>query len=317
MSSKKRGSQSKIPEWNEFRDWSPAAVQKALDKDKSVVFAPGGTSRWYFVYHGDIRQGYTQSDQFADYARRSMLRVLEIASMMFADGISTVLAMVYVPAMTRRDEEYVSNLSWVYEVMVGDEARQRYDHDRISVKFRGDWDRTLEIVGSADLSGYFEEVEQGTAGRKHQFIWLTEETELIPQQLVDMVAREIAQTGRFPDRASLSAAYYGFPLTEADIFIGHNKPTLGGLAPPLLVLNDLYYTVTPSLSLDQTQWRRILYDHLFSRRSWYRDYRTLDEEALQTLYDYYHDHQSIIQGVGKYDPETQIWSPLLNLDGAK
>jgi hypothetical protein len=316
MRSKKGASRSKIPEWEVFRDWSPATLRKVLDKDKTVVFAPGGTSRWYFVYHGDISQGYTQADQFADYAQRSMLRVLEIAAMMFADGIQTVLAAVYVPAMTRRDEEYVKNIAWVYEVMVSDEARQRYDHDHISVQFRGDWDRTLNLVGSIDLSGYFEEVEQSTAGRKHRFIWLTEETEPIPGQLSDMVARELAETGKIPDRASLSTAYYGYPLTQADIFIGHNKPTLGTLVPPLLTVNDLYYTVTPSLSLDRVQWRRILYDHLFSRHSWYRDYRALGENAFRPLLEYYQEHGDIIQGVGKYNPETQIWSPLLNGDDA-
>lgn len=303
-----------IPDWEDFRDWSPEQVRAMIEQNKTVVFAPGGTSRWYFIYHGEVSQGYTQPERFQDYAVRSMLRVIEIASMMFADGIRTMFAAVYVPAMTHRDEEYLKNLSWVYNVMIDDTARELYKSHGMSVLFRGNWSRTLELVGSQDLSHQFNQVEQATAGNNGQLIWLTEETGPIPPALVDLVTEHLSQTGELPDRNSLAEAYYGFPLTHADIFIGHNKPTLGTLIPPLLTLGDLYYTVTPSLSMSRTQWRKILYDHLFSRRGWFRDYRTVDEDAIHTLHEFYQQQHEVVLGVGKYHEKTQTWHPDLEQD---
>ena len=301
-----------IPDWEDFREWPSEQVQTIIGPDKTVIFAPGGTSRWYFLHHGEVSQGYTQPERFQDYAVRSMLRVIEIANMMFDDGIKTMFAAVYVPAMTHRDEEYLKNLSWVYDVMVEESTQELYKSQQMSVLFRGNWQRTLELVGSKDLSRQFDKVEKATARNPCRLIWLTEEAEPIPPVLTNLVADHLAQTGELPARASMAAAYYGFPLSHADIFIGHNKPTLGTLIPPLLTLGDLYYTVTPSLSMSRPQWRKILYDHLFSRRGWFRDYRTVDEEAIHTLHEFYQQQDEVVLGVGKYYEKTQTWHPDLD-----
>jgi hypothetical protein len=124
-----------IPSLAEFTAWEPPQVQE-FAQGKSVVFATGGTTRWYFLEHGDPRDGYTDPQQFLNYGRHVVQRVVDIASMMFADGISTVFVVGFGGGQGERNAEYLQNMAWAYELLADVTTQELYDAEQIGVLFR-------------------------------------------------------------------------------------------------------------------------------------------------------------------------------------
>jgi hypothetical protein len=144
-------------------------------------------------------------------------------------------------------------------------------------------------------------------------VWVTDD-EPNPHALVPLVNKALEETGEMPARSALCEAYYGRGLTHADIFIGNNKPTIEGQLPPLLTLGDLYFTVNPSYYVDRPQWRTILYDHLFARRSRYRDWAAIGPEHMEEMGEFYRANQGVTLGVGHHHAPSQTWRPYLPTD---
>lgn len=293
-----------------FESWPPERI-RPLTADKTVVLSTSGTSRWYFLEHGDVRQGYDTPEQFGDYGRRVVERTLEIVNLLFEDGIRTVLVVGFGGGQGDRNAEYRDNLRWVYELLVDEAAQALYAQYGMGVLFRGDWGNLFEQLGAEDLTPRFHALErQTTPQRDRWLIWYVPD-DLIPPSLIPLVAESIRQTGRLPDARTLTQAYYGRPLHKVDILIGNNKPGVSGICPPLLTLGDLYYTVSPITYLERPHWRRILYDHLYARRGHYREYRTWPPEVLEELRDYYTVSRDTIIGLGEHHAPSQTWRPLL------
>lgn len=311
MKQNPRSEKADIPTTAEFEQWEPGQV-RLLIADKTVVFSPGGSSRWYFLEHGDVSVGYSRADQFLDYTRRSLRRTIEIADMMFSDGIRTLFVVGVMPGQNKRDPEYRRNLAAAVEFMANQEAQELYAQFDVGVLFRGAWSEMFEALGLPHLFEKCSDLEHETAPQRERWlIWLTQD-DPIPRSLVPLLADSLRTTGELPPQAALCTAYYGRPLTDIDIFIGHNKPTAASQFPPLLTVNDLYFTVTPSYYLDQHQWRGILYDHLFTRGASYRDYTAFDPGAMDDLRAYYQANQGIVLGVGTQHASTQTWRPRLS-----
>src|SRR5262245_49253436 len=111
------------PSIDEFILWPSSRVQPYAE-GMTIVFAPGGTSRWYFLEHAQSSPGYQSVDAFLDYGHRALARILEQAAFMFDDGIQTVFVVGFVPGQDQRDPEYNRNLSWAYEVLISYFAKE-------------------------------------------------------------------------------------------------------------------------------------------------------------------------------------------------
>ena len=81
-----------------------------------------------------------------------------------------------------------------------------------------------------------------------------------------------------------------------------------------MTLRDAYFTVSPITYLGRAQWRRILYDSLFSRRGHYRDFKAMTPEDVEEMRAFYQQHCDDILGLGAYHSGSQSWRPL-PLDG--
>jgi hypothetical protein len=305
------------PPLDEFILWTSGQVQPYA-ANKTIVFAPGGTSRWYFLEHAHSNPGYHSVDAFLDYGHRALARILELAAFMFNDGVQTLFIVGFVPGQDQRDPEYNRNLSWAYEVLISDYAVELYGQYEMKVLFRGGWSNLFDRFGATNLLERFTQFElthKPDASSARRLIWLTTDTDLIPQPVLPFAIDYMQQNGKLPDRNSLASKYYGTDITHIDILIGNNKPSVAGLTPPLTTLGDTYFTVSPSLYMDHQQWRTILYDHLFARGSHYRDYRTLPASAFKHMRSYYDSHRQFTIGVGHYHEPSQTWRP--NLAPAK
>lgn len=298
------------PSMTDFEAWPPEKV-RSFAHGKTVAYAPGGTSRWYFLKYGNMRTGYDEAERFREYSRRARRRIVEQVGMMCADGVGTVLVVAHMPEEQTRDEAYNKNLVGIYQLMVDETAQELYEEFGLHVLFRGGWRDSLEQLDSADVIEQFDRVEQQTAHHEQCMIWLASEPDVIPQSLTALVADSLQKTSRLPDRGTLCTAYYGRPIQHVDIFLSNNKLSVKNMQPPLLTLGDLYFTVAPSLFTGKRQWRQILYDHLFARKQYYRDYTQLSTEAVDDMRAFYSANQDVALGVGAYHELSQTWRPSL------
>ena len=123
---------------------------------------------------------------------------------------------------------------------------------------------------------------------------------------------EFAQKhGRPPRREELIEAYYGLAVPDLSFYLGFSQPALFDV--PLIATGnvDLYATLTPSADLTERQLREILYDHLVTRRVPEEDYEALPDEALAAMAEYNERFKGVTLGVGRVDPLTGVWNPLL------
>lgn len=297
------------PSTPEFASWSPEQVAPLL-AGQTVALATSGTSRWYFLEYGDVQAGYSTRQQFEHYGRKVIERVMEIAAMIFEDGIRTLLIVGFGGGQANRDAPYRENMRWAYEMLIDETTRQLYDQHNTGVMFRGDWTRIFNDLDAQDLTARFHQIEQQTIPERDRWlIWYVPD-DYIPASLIPLVQRSIEQTGRAPAQADLGEAYYGRRLEQVDILIGNNKPIASGIYPPFMDVRDMYFTVSPITYLQRSQWRHLLYDHLFSRRGHYRDFQALSQEDLEEMRTFYRLHRGDILGLGAYHAASQTWRPL-------
>ena len=104
--------------------------------------------------------------------------------------------------------------------------------------------------------------------------------------------------GRAPDKCELIEMYYGERVEPVDLFIGFDR--FSAFDMPLLSTGeeDLYFTVSPSPYMSQSQLRGILYDHMVTRRSPEPEYENLSSLELQDLRNYYAQHRGDTLGTG-------------------
>jgi hypothetical protein len=301
------------PSSADFAAW-PSSQVRVLTTGKTVLFAPGGTSRWYFLEHGDASSGYAAEQRFRDYGRRALTCIVELVDMMFTDGVGTIFVVGFVPGQNQRDDAYNQNLSWAYELLLDEQAQQLYAHHNLGVAFRGGWESLFERLGATALHARCNELEQRTCqnNENRRLIWLTTTDEIIPHDLLPIVTENIFYKDKLPAREILSTAYYGKHIQHIDILIANNKPSLTGLLPPLVTtVHDAYFTVSPTLYMDQHAWRAVLYDHLFARQGHFRDYTQMDRSAIEDMRAYYRANQDTIIGLGSRHVTTQTWRPQL------
>jgi tuberculosinol/isotuberculosinol synthase len=133
-----------------------------------------------------------------------------------------------------------------------------------------------------------------------------------PYPKIARLSVEFAQKhGRPPDRRELIEAYYGLPVPDLSLYLGFAQPALFDVPLITTGLEDLYATLTPSPELTERQLREILYDHLITRRTPDPDYESLSEEARDRLAEYNDRYRGQTLGVGRIDPVTGIWTPVL------
>ena len=297
----------KSPE--EFLNWSSKQL-KPYVQGKSLILSPGGSSRWYFMEYGDSKKGYLDPDIFLDYSRITLNQILDTVAMMMRDGIETIYVVAFTPQFDKREAKYQNLMGAALALMLDDETLNFYNQNKIHVKFRGMWETVLEQYDQKNLYQKMLDFESTTVSDSHsRLIWCIQDKP-IPDTLLPFVQNHIATAQEMPDQTILAHEYYNETNFSEPIFIGNNKPNLGGQLPPFLSPGDLYFTVSPTLYLDHIVWRNILFDHLFMRQVAYRNYTEITAEAMLELREFYHVNRSKVIGIGRFHTSTQTWRPV-------
>ena len=197
-------------------------------------------------------------------------------------------------------------------LLLKDDAVYRSMHDAgVRVRFYGDYEEALGGLGLHHALEACRELTASTAqgdGALLLFGLFADDPHPALARISVQFARE---EGRPPDRRELVEAYYGLPLPDLGLYLGFARHALFDV--PLLTTGeeDLYATLGPSPDLTEAQLREILYDHLVERRRPEPDYEGLGPEALIELTGYAERTKGKTLGVGRVDPATGMWRPLL------
>jgi hypothetical protein len=281
---------------------------------RTVVFAAGGTTRWYIL---NCLDGWPKDMSYwQGYRRQSGQRILNIARMFFNHGVHTLFTHALTPGQFDADkgEGYLplALTSGMERIAGTSEFLQFYEEYGVRVRFFGNYRQVLEGSQYRGTLALFDEAEERTrTNDRCRLYWgfNSEQDQIAP--ILELAVQYYRNHGRAPSREEVVELYYGEPVEPLDIFIGFNRPRIAALMPPLLESRaDLYFTVGLSWDLSQLQLRNILYDHLYARRGRHRDYGALPASAFSEMQAFYRLNQGGVIGLGRRYEPGNIWHPI-------
>jgi tuberculosinol/isotuberculosinol synthase len=286
----------------------PATEVAALVKErgpKVCVFPINGTRRWFTLEHGQQEW----EDPLAAYMDLASQNHIGLYRLFFDHGITTLLTPAFGPDLLLRSDEYVRRVGaqGLARLATGSEFLSFYDEYDVRVHFYGDHRRALAETSFARLSDLFDAATERTRAHERFRLFFGIFANDATQTVVKYSIQYFQQHGHVPNKRELIEMYYGEYVAPVDLFIGFDR--FSAFDMPLVATGeeDLYFTVSPSPYMDQDQLRRILYDHLFTRRALEPDYTDLSGDELQALRKFYVKHRGYTLGTGKL--LHRIWVP--------
>jgi tuberculosinol/isotuberculosinol synthase len=243
---------------------------------------------------------------YIDLTSKGYIKVYE---MLFDYGLDTVVAPVFGGEILNRGEEYMEQIGAGMKLLAEHpyflEFYEKYD---VRVHFYGDYRKELSQTPYAYLADIFDDLTQKTAQNKRCRLFYgvfgSDATETIAELSVGYHQR----TNRIPIRRELIELYYGEYIEKADIFIGFEKFNVFDY--PLLGWGEesLYYTVAPSLYMNDNLLRNILYDYLYLRPVQDPDYFTMPKKDFEDMRSFYEANREVVFGIGEM--RGGIWYPI-------
>ena len=263
---------------------------------QACVFPINGTRRWFLLEHG--RE--THHDSAQSYLRAFEKRSIEICKLCFSCGLDTLLTPVFGGELLNRGDEYIQlSMSGMEDMATHPDFLAFYDEYKVSVHFYGSYREEFAGTPYAYMTDLFDKISKDTAGnnryRLFYGVFASDATEAIAQ----ITIRYFQQTGAIPTRNELIKLYYGDMIEKANIFIGFEKFNVFDY--PLLGWGEesLYFTVAPSLYMDESKLRNILYDYLYLRPVQDPDYVNMPKQDFESMQAYYQKNREATFGVGE------------------
>ncbi len=143
------------------------------------------------------------------------------------------------------------------------------------MRFYGDYRKQLASTPYAYLSELFDQVTTQTMANNRHRLFFGVFANTAMEAVAQFSIRHYSENGHVPNEHQLIEMYYGEYIEPVSLFIGFDKFWVFDM--PLLPTEntDLYFTISPSLYLNDRQLRAILYDHLYLRPLPEPDYETL------------------------------------------
>lgn len=274
---------------------------------KVCVFPINGTRRWFLLECQD-RPDAALGSEYVDRAAR---RHIELYRLLFDHGLDTLLTPVFGPDLLARGPAYFQVAAeGLRRLATHPEFLAFYDEMQVRVRFYGDYGRHLVGTEAEPLIGLFESLEADTRGHDRFRLFFGLFAHDAVESVAELAVEYHQRWGKAPDRAALVEAYYGEPVAAVDLFIGFDKFCVFDM--PLLTTGneDLYFTVSPSLYLNERGLRRILYDHLYSRRQEDHQHTAMTDEDWEAMRTFYRANAERCLGVGVRQARGGFWYPL-------
>jgi hypothetical protein len=234
-----------------------------------------GQSCWAIAMGGTRRAYLAQGGSFADasgmehYFRWAEATQRAVYEQLFALGIETIILVGRVPA--DRGPAYAAFMRAIMQRLVcGEERCASYQRLRARVRVAGDTAQVARAVGVGDLAEQMQGIVDQTAqATGPSLIYLFRGSWYDPASEEAQIGYSVgSQLQRMPTRDELVASFYGGPVAPLSVYVGSGRPRTGMLRPPFLCGNeDLYWAQGPLMRLSTQDWRRLIFDHVYARRT--------------------------------------------------
>jgi len=272
---------------------------------KVCGFPANGTRRWFALEHPEL----AATRSLDAYLQIAGQRHLDIWQLIFEHGVDTVLAPVFGSAVATRDEAYQPlirpGLLWF---TTNRQALDFYDTHEVRVSIYGSAWRHLTDPVYADVLESFEAIAQRTAHYRRHRLLLGVYAEDSTEAIAEIAVRLYQTQGHVPSKRQIIEAYYGDYVEPLSFFIGFEPMAMFDVPLVASGMEDLYFTVSPSLYLDDYTLRAILYDHLYTRRV--KDaYVQLAANDWFQIGSFYRLNRHHVLGVGRQGAQGCWWYP--------
>ena len=270
------------------------------------VFPINGTRRWFILEHPD--QAATQN--LDAYLQTTWRQHIDVYRLIFDHGLDTLLTPIFGADLLERGDDYRSlvkpGLTWFTQ---NSEMLAFYETYDVRVRVYGDARRCLQKTAYAQVLNSFDEIARRTAHHRQRRLFFGVCANDPTETVIEIGWAFYQAHDRLPDKREVVEAYYSEYVEPVDLFIGFDRPAVYDM--PLIAdgSEDLYFTVSPSLYLDATTLRAILYDHLYARRV-SEDYSQLTPADLQSLAEFYRLNRQHVIGIGRMGLGGSFWYPL-------
>jgi hypothetical protein len=294
------------PHLAEWLGWPADRIaQWILAQEQPVVMGwPfNGTRRWYLLHR-------RENSTARDYVTTTIRRQAELHRLVFAHGVSVIVAPHFGRELLQRGTSYTRTVLGGLLKLGDDPINQEMVGAGLRIHFYGDYEEILDTPVFRPMLEACASLTAATASGDGPLLLIGLFADAPYPKIARLSVAFAEKHGRAPDRQDLIEAYYGLAVPDLSLFVGFSQPALFDV--PLITTGreDLYATLAPSADLTERQLREILYDHLVTRRIADDNYEMLHDGALAALAAYYERHRGKTVGIGRIDSLTGVWNPL-------
>jgi hypothetical protein len=266
------------PSLAEWLSWPTERVSQWVSAQPEPVvmgWPYDGMRRWYVAYRRrNLGVKY--------YLKVLIRRQAELHRLIFAHGVSVVLAPSFVAETLKRGEAYTRYALGGLAQLSDDEVYRALIDSGVRIRFYGDYERALTVANLRSALKTCAILTEATASGEGPLLpivlFADEPYPTIARLSVEFAERE----RRPPGRAELIETYYGLPVPDLSLYVGFAQPEM--FYVPLLTtgLGHLYATLNLSPDLTEGQLCEIFYDHLITRRAAPVVYNALSQSTAET-----------------------------------
>jgi tuberculosinol/isotuberculosinol synthase len=275
---------------------------------KVVVFPINGTRRWFALEYG--AQGF--ENPITAYMDIAQKKHIELYKLFFDHGVDTLITPAIGPEILATRDAYMQKIGGeaLARLAGHEEFLDFYKEYCVRVHFYGDYRENLQHTPFEYLSDLFDGIAQNTGTNdRYRLFFGAFADNLNSANVVAKFSVEFSkQYGRTPNRDELIAMYYGEHVEKASIFIGFDRFAVFDYPLINWGAEDLYFMAAPSCYLNPHVLRKILYDHIYTRKHLELDHLSQPLEKTLELQEYYRSHKETVFGIGRILNGT--WIPL-------
>ncbi|KAF2070650.1 hypothetical protein CYY_008028 [Polysphondylium violaceum] len=286
----------------------------------TMVYAYDGTRRSWLINENNSQFGLPSKDKtvlidYAEYSKTAIHNLLYQLVMMFQHGVDTIVYPMWFCTLENRGPEYLPKFIqylWGLKALLDNpELIEMYNANGIRVIFYGEFRELLQRGNDPELLRVFEKIMDQTKHNTQKTVLLgtniQEPSDVIIKETFDFYSKH----GRKPSKNDLVKQHYGVDVSDVNFYLGFDRFSTDGR--PILISDkgaeDLYYSVSPHSFLSTTQFRKVLYDHLFLRSVSNAKEYTLTAMDIEMMKIFYQNNSNSIMGVGAVNPHGRYWYP--------
>lgn len=280
--------QPPIPSKADFLQWNPEQVAQVAPT--SVYIAFGGTRRWAAL------EGIAAED-ITTYMNKGFAEMLRVLHLLFNEGVEHIFTTAGIGESHQKEGSQVwkNFFQSMIRQLTSDSFIKFCQAEQWRVKLLGAFEGTRDEEEA--YAAFVEQMQTFENPNYKKTLWFyfcpTEEL------YWKWTSRTIQQTcAPIHGQADLIKIFCGEAVPPVELYMTSGKPMLSFGVVPLFLLKavQLYWLQKLSLYMDRQNWREILYDFLFLRKTWQKDKFQRSQAALEDPELWRKD---VILGVGR------------------